>query len=537
MLLSLPVRSEKRLWLCFRRVVCDFWGKSPQKKGPTHSFHFAMEKLLIRRASPPPTSFDPPSRALFLLNKELLTLRQWNKIRDEFAARFEEEFMGDIKEPKKFRRHCKEQLGKWVLSQKCRESIDSPPTFFPTALITYDKQLVRDLSLKCSINKAVIDRIEAFVRKFELGTRCAAAFSFVTVALQDPSILPEKYTPVIGLSIEAAERAGRIEGEAIQLWLKWDGGQEPSWFTPFVNCSVPTNVWSKLEHCFKRLNPEAPANEFPVRAATLIIRYEHVLCSGSLQLCADSAQKNRLSADGYYVMDLCASPINAYMGPPLPDVVGPFTVRPFRRFCSAFPDTDAVFGSVGSAMHFDGVQFSQGPDCGGHPCVFTLDVPYDEDMCELMLTKLHKDATAVSMMPEIAARLSWMLTLPLWWNLDFVYIPRALATHRECTPQQLTEVHKALESHLKRCAAYQQEGFVLSFSWTEQFQQTPLVCFNAIFVKEAYTYFDAALNKALPGITETQVIALQHPSFSDFVPGIPSIRKVLHDFYPYLCVF
>lgn len=63
-----------------------------------------------------------------------------------------------------------------------------------------------------------------------------------------------------------------------------------------------------------------PHELFIRRAATVAFRYEGVLATGGVQLCADLTFKDHLTASGYYVVDYCASPMNAYEGKALRSV-------------------------------------------------------------------------------------------------------------------------------------------------------------------------------------------------------------------------
>lgn len=240
-----------------------------------------------------------------------------------------------------------------------------------------------------------------------------------------------------------------------------------------------------------------PHELFIRRAATVAFRYEGILATGAVQLCADLTFKDHLTAAGYYVADYCASPMNAYEGrkrsseyiinkhllyagaedkndgaalfsggpstsirsslPLLPSATSSITLEQLQEmikrkreeanhkddgtasflegphvFCSCFLDTDYYFGSLGSATRVPPQEMAlavlelqekeknkkrrkggrggkrrpakephaahrsadgEGEDSflSPPPLLLTYDVPYDEDICELLFLKLEKD--------------------------------------------------------------------------------------------------------------------------------------------------
>eukprot|EP00658_Telonema_sp_P-2_P033947 TRINITY_DN24825_c0_g1_i4.p1 TRINITY_DN24825_c0_g1~~TRINITY_DN24825_c0_g1_i4.p1 ORF type:complete len:178 (-),score=42.84 TRINITY_DN24825_c0_g1_i4:76-609(-) len=142
------------------------------------------------------------------------------------------------------------------------------------------------------------------------------------------------------------------------------------------------------------------------------------------RLCADPALKEVFQTEGYHVVDLCASPINAFV----------MKSSATNVFCSAFFDIDYFFGSLGSATTLDLKELEK-PHPGSwlearlqsvngasnKPLCLTLDVPYDEDLCNLLFAKLKKDCDA-----NISSKMCFLLVLPLWWNIAFKHCNKQL---------------------------------------------------------------------------------------------------------------
>lgn len=572
-------------------------------------------------------------------HREALTCSAWSTIRDDFYFQFLDRFenttwrnsnenMGKkrwscvLQEPKKFRRHCKEALGKWILSQKGRESginnagsisLQSPDPFVQiaskelfflphhnpnsdgyfeapegkAARTSYDSQLIRDLSLKCAPkvhhDNAFFADLDRFVTSdFNLFERCSSAHFKISAAI---NVLLAKLTPdaeVVGEKRQRQDSASfpfapelrvveptdnrnslqsRIEGRIVVLGIQGGNnvaevihhGARSGWkinpkipFGSDASVSLPEPVWHKMCELYKTfgksIDEEKFGGQFPVdnknnihipktattlsseidpftfyRCATLALRYEANLSSGSLQLCADPALKETFQTEGYHVIDLCASPINAFVSTKAPQTC--------NVFCSAFFDTDYLFGSLGSATTLD-VTALENPQPNswvksrlnrvlgdsGQLCL-TLDVPYDEDLCNLLFLKLKEDCDS-----NVLKKTCFLLVLPLWWNIPFENCKKQLVDGTSGT---------TASAAMAQGVSYLEKGFTVKYPWPEELSKTKWAEFDAIFVKDTYSYFCTVSNKFLDGVTATEVIGFGNPT----VHFQTSPKKILEDFY------
>lgn len=582
-----------------------------------------------------PIDTDSPS---LQFHRECLIGDYWHVIREEFRQQYEDMFqsgtyrgiasgnrhVSTIREPKKFWRHCREALGKWVLSQMARyqpttlldpDATEKHPVadyrrlssvhFFPTSDAlkwiadekgvseadasswrTFDDQLIRDLTIK-SVDSSMsepgfVADVAAFVKQFGLGRRCVEAAAEIEQEVQ--SLLEQRRSSKIlspsvrflGPNDKRNAVQQRMSGDLVEIGVAWPDGfvtgaamasDSKKFGRPQNNVlpvTIPKAAWDKLRaayECFgakgdqKKYGGTCDVN-FLLRAASIAMRYEHCLASGSLQLCADSALKRVLHQSGYNVLDLCASPINAYMlGKPSPTEViedgqapSSHTVVP-RRFCSAFWDTDRYFGSMGSALLFNPWKSMQrflrqdrADGIAAHlyveesaPLLLTLDVPYDEDLCELLFLKLARDCVEASSTTASSTdgthddrRVEYLLVLPLWWRVPLectkYYISKSLvgdpqdptAAQREvttvvdtstATPTEAKRMWDLIDTH----DAYRRKGFVISYEWMQALATATKggrAVFDAVFVSDSYQYFCTVANRLITGVTSTEVIGV-----------------------------
>ena len=561
-------------------------------------------------------------------NREVLTILHWSFLREEFCTRFLEVFdpepLGQqstgrgrgrggrggappppivqqsevIEERHRFRRHCREALGKWVLSQKGRDAA-AMSFYFPTrqsaaqpplatlseeaSVTTYDEQLIRDLSMKCT--KTARDRpnfaddIRQFIQvTFSLAERCFAAHEAIELSVGSvPSLVPaseeparkktrdEKAQPlrpvvtVVTENEKSVEGHKRIQGDIVEvsvdvnalvssfadhfssnrvalapLFYRSTGDINLRQLGGLTRVVVPRVAWDKLAHLYKNAGHAAEdsaaysadvADRFGdsvtvemLRCATLALRYEGNLATGSLQLCADETLKTLLVSKGYHVIDLCASPINAFQMA-CSDRGGGFSTH----FCSAFIDTDKPFGSIGSATVVDLEAFISS-FCAKAPAsvpprgfLFTLDVPYDEDLCNMLFLKLAADCGRLSVGERREhERASFLLVLPLWWSLTFAHAPKV-----HSPTDKPEDVARALAS----AVAYMAEGYPVPYPWPSVLEPSDWACFDAVFVKDSYSYFCTATNRLLTGVTATEVIGFECPKTGS------ALRSALNEFY------
>ncbi|KPI84368.1 hypothetical protein ABL78_6575 [Leptomonas seymouri] len=542
-------------------------------------------------------------------HREVLNIQQWTKIRRDFLHALETVAKGDAvvqwREPRKLWRHTQEALGKWILSQVARvhlsgvdhsaataatheatpqltaELHEADIRFFPTAaqlrqaavhshrsssedLVTYDEQLIRDLSLKSNgtHSTAAVAALVKLVKDFNLPQRCVEAAEAVEEAMRDvtPSLALRPRIRRIEVSDpQRTVQQQRIVGPIAEVSVQWPRHWRREQCRDCPSVSLPWAAMEKLRRCYDFFSEEkeriqydgaaehpdkARQQRFELRAATVILRYEGALASGSLQLCADTRLKQHLHAAGYRVMDLCASPINAYMGLPQPGSFGnggggeagsssspPQDVPNY--FCSAFYDTDRYFGSMGSAVSVDPVHIYHAPHINpeAKPLLLTLDVPYDEDLCELLFQKLVKDmrwatAETSSATAQPPVVVDYVLVLPLWWSIPMKINKRffAEATNTACTTSSAVSAADT-QQFIRDRAAMLEEGYKVPYTWPTALAEAAgdargssaspsrdtWVCFDSVFIDNRYGYFCTATNRWLHGVTMTEVIGLAQP--------------------------
>jgi hypothetical protein len=384
---------------------------------------------------------------------------------------------------------------------------------------TYDDQLIRDLTLKSTDavmdDASFIEDIKEFVIKFNLGLRCFEAATAIAAVIKGGARLSDPH--VASLKIGDRSINERFEGTVIQVSVIWPNRDSRRWVRPVT---ISHRAWCKLLASYAKFGAEADSVVYPdipqeelskLRAATVVLRYESCLASGSLQLCADSDLKKTFHEQGFHVVDLCASPINAYMS-----LTSSGGWEP-NVFCSAFYDTDRYFGGMGSALHFNVERLWGDKEKRGdrRPLLLTLDVPYDEDLCELLFTKLAEDCGVVSTarLATAGVVVDYVLVLPLWWKLIFPSCPKTFFGETQRS-EGGGDDQASMWSLIDRQDAYLRRGFRCTYRWTQRLTQpecAPWVVFDGIFVKDRYTYFDTATNRVLSGVTATEVVAMAQP--------------------------
>nr|CCC92379.1 unnamed protein product [Trypanosoma congolense IL3000] len=538
-------------------------------------------------------------------HREVLTCVQWSAIRRDFVEALQTTPLLHFTEPKKLWRHSHEALGKWILSQVARDTHSKPAgtgdsgsgaghllytftsSFYPSdntlSRGTYDEQLIRDISIKCTApnNPEIIRSIKQLVEKFNLAERCRRAAAEVRRQLEvtNPSsfCVPVVRTIAAHDEVNRTPTQRRIKGPIATVDVVWPRNIPRDMRSGCPQVSVPLAAYRKLEMSYRHFADKLDGERYPrltydkrltMRAATLVLRYECGLATGSLQLCADPRLKQHLHAAGYRVMDLCASPINAYMGAPREGLhhrtEGCETDETFietenvpNYFCSAFPDTDCYFGSLGSVLNFDVAHAYNAPEINPdrRPLLLTLDVPYDEDLCEGIFLKLVTDMKRAENNMEGALSDStnqhfiadYVLVLPLWWDVP-LKIKKLLFSGADSNAESTSveDEEAKLDEIIMKRSAMLKEGYVLTYEWPERLaeaagEQWP--CFDGVFVSGSYEYFCTITNRALSDVTATEVIGLAQPrgrkgdeassGNSEFAAGpmLPSLSASLRSFY------
>lgn len=522
----------------------------------------------------------PHPAAVF--HREVLTAQHWARIQRDFLLMLQSlpssSAAFEWKEPRKLWRHSNEALGKWILSQIARlpATAAEDAAFFPTAAVltscgmagSYDDQLVRDLSLKSSAqsDEALVESLRQAVLSFQLLQRCTEAAAAVEQAMSNRTSA-SFMTPAFRYLEQSSELRSpsqrRIQDVVVEI-------------TPMLNGRAIKPSVSIAEASFKKLKrgylhfgraddavafPELGEEQcFHLRAAAVAFRYEACLATGSLQLCADTTLKDHLQASGYLVLDLCASPINAYASPrrvaatpcgveadpsalPVSEKEGERRKEEEEEqphpFCSAFADVDRFFGSLGSATQL--VLEDLARRYPTSPLLLTYDVPYDEDLCELMFQKLEKDIIAASTSEGLAARIQYLLVLPIWWSIPFhsrrtVFLGGDIHVLQPNTQQQGVEDEVA--AFLKTRTQQLDEGFRVPYSWPQRLAHTvrekDVLCWDALFLGNSYSYYCTATHQWLTGVTSTEVIALNgsvHRSKEGDGAPTPVLEEALRGFY------
>lgn len=515
--------------------------------------------------------------ALRDLSREIIIGNLWSKFREDFRIAFVRKFQGtvgrgntsapkipgtwtaSIRELTKFRRHCNESLAKWLLAQKAREPTTSDDDhFLPQLLEVYDKQLVRDLTLKCVEERqrdpAFLRDVEAFVAGYKLSARCQQMKA--TVASEMARVggtLAKDVDATLAVPAESGDSGNtgggasaphRVDGSRRDIRVKLDSAFALDQHLAYAlqTLSIPEVAWQKLRGSFGAFSHDSGSSDdvneavFRIRAATVVIRYEVNLSSGSLQLCADNTFKRHLAASGFHVMDLCASPINAFMSTPHRagsvhklDAPKADQLTP-NHFCSAFFDTDKFFGSLGSALQVVIPELLRKMDAAvipltGQRLLLTLDVPYDEDLCELLFLKLKKDIALVEADVAARSRVQWLLVLPLWWDLQFAHTPKKIVG--------ATDVE--MKGIIARNSGYLRRGYTIEYTWPAALCDTPWARYDCVFVSKQYTYYCSSTNKLLTGVTETEIIGLEPPRTTGSAEADkeeqPGVAELLRRFY------
>ncbi|KAG5504099.1 hypothetical protein GH5_04962 [Leishmania sp. Ghana 2012 LV757] len=437
-------------------------------------------------------------------------------------------------------------------------------------LNTYDEQLVRDLSMKSNgtHDKAAVAALVQLVKDFSFAKRCVAAAEVIEAGMQDVTPTQALKPHIRRLEADDPQRTPqqrRIAGPIAEVSVRWPRHWRREQCRGCPPVSLPWAAMEKLRMCYDffseaseqarykdTLSAEARQHRFQLRAATVILRYEGGLATGSLQLCADTRLKQHLHAAGYHVMDLCASPINAYMHTPQFGTFkgtaagsdGSVAEEVPNHFCSAFYDTDRYFGSIGSAVAVDPQRIygdaAINPD--GKPLLLTLDVPYDEDLCELLFQKLVRDMRSATAGTGAAAAavVDYVLVLPLWWDIRMKIEKRLFGGTCAATGSPSSPSAHPIDvvQVVQERAAVLREGYTVPYSWPEALAAAAgdartgaaaasgaWVCFDGVFIDDDYGYFCTATNKWLHGVTATEVIGLAQPRAS------PQLRPALESFY------
>lgn len=531
-------------------------------------------------------AFDP-THPVVAFHREVLIVQQWTALRQAFLAVLQDPQHGITwQEPQRLWRHSQEALGKWILSQVARvtdEDAVASLHFFPTRAMvaafpggaSYDAQLIRDLSLKSdgATRPETASRIERLVRDFSLADRCDAAHTAVAQALvsqlsssNDADVLRPRLRRVEESDPRRSPAQQRVQGPIAEFSVMWPSHCSRSQTRLVPPVSIPWVAWKKLRRSYAAFGlARDHAQEYSrsplqpgaaklldeditlLRAATVALRYEGGLATGSLQLCADTALKQHLHAVGYHVVDLCASPINAYMGVPQRGVFGQGpSQRPSslegehecpNRFCSAFEDTDVCFGSLGSALRVDPLALHASVTVNPlqKPLLLTLDVPYDEDLCELLFDKLRHDMQRVEAGGvATSCQVDYVLVLPLWWRIP-MQIVKSIYVDDPTVPRAARE-SRLDELLSKRCTVLSQ-GFQVPYHWPENLSAaagaagaaTAWLAFDGAFIGNRYSYFCTATNKWLQGVTTTEVIGLAQPRVRE--EHRQMLRTALREFY------
>ncbi|CCW65930.1 unnamed protein product [Phytomonas sp. Hart1] len=545
-------------------------------------------------------------------HQEVLSISKWIAIRDEFMEVLSNPYNRITwNEKDKLWRHSREALGKWVLSQVARCKVNDVPGGFFSFIVKpvsnpngkedfdkfilklpselYNEQLIRDLSLKSdgAHKPVVIGRIKDLLNDFDLYGRCFSAYKSVQEQLVGlNSSTSDIYAPDLRkVSEDNNSRSNyqkRIQGLVAQITaVRPRGSQMRKEYPPCPSASIPWVVWDKLFRSYEVFGPAFDGHYFAsfsrdqcftYRAATAALRYEVGLFTGSLQLCADVALKRHLDFRGYHVIDLCSSPINAYMdfpqmgsfrpkvdsssGAPAPRLTQEGCLNHDKkvivpnRFCSAFYDTDSYFGSIGNALNVDSASLydlCSEVNLPQRPLLLTLDVPYDEDICELLFQKLAKDIQNIAAAKEIKLSVDYLLVIPLWWDVPMLIKKHIFMDDASELPKERGEVtsdkEKFLANIIAEHSAVLNQGYRVTQNWTEtlgaatrgvsqtsnQSTDDSWVVFDGVFFGKSYPYFCASTNRPLRGVTMTEVIGLRQPRSSD--KGGLLLKEVLHEFY------
>lgn len=564
-------------------------------------------------------------------HREVLIYQEWAVIRQNFLEALQRLSSSgpnrfSWNEPRKLWRHSQEALGKWILSQVARlksKDLDLRRDlfFFPTedmmsrggrcispketgsSSLSYDAQLLRDLAMKSSAaqHSEHVELLRETLENFNLLKQCTRADKRIRQEME--LVTPfNAISPIVreldhnDASCSPVQK--RIKGTIIEITAKYQVKEGIKIKFPVV--SIPKAAMEKLQRSYSRFGKEVDEKEygnsnskdegksssesfFLHRAATVALRYEGSLATGSLQLCADTSFKQHLHAKGYHVMDLCASPINAYCGVPHESTFSrsssslassegePIITESPNYFCSAFVDCDAYFGSLGSALRVSPeeihalVNTSPACDQDPTPLLLTYDVPYDEDLVEHLFLKLEKDLLRARENKSANLIIDYVLVLPLWWATPFavdktIFMSTDGATSTTVVPVglsgelQLSEVREGDRSVAEAAAkliasrsAAEHQGYRIPYQWPQRLaatvgrgpqklfpvtstDQDGFLCWDAIFFDDSYRYFCTATHQWLRGVTATEVIAL-HTPLEQSSQGKSLLEQAISSFY------
>jgi hypothetical protein len=198
------------------------------------------------------------------------------------------------------------------------------------------------------------------------------------------------------------------------------------------------------------------------------------------------------------------------------------------------------------------------PEAADAPLLLTLDVPYDEDLCELLFMKLARDSAAVTQHQRRRATsgpawVDYVLVLPLWWNVPFdaAGCPKRFITDGTSTAAASVAGDTPMWALVQKHADYLKEGKQIQYEWLDELPksmrsgtsaeispQEYAAVFDGVFIRESYTYFCTATNKPLTGVTATEVIGISLKRHLDGAAdkaaepaAEPDLRRALFDFY------
>ena len=432
---------------------------------------------------------EDQSGALEALVSEVLLERAWTSINVEFHVALKQAFpVRKVLQHARAERKLWEALAKWILSQsspfRVQKSGQFPPAmaFLPLAGPTYDAQLLRDTALLLDLHHSEdIDRLRSFLQNFSLIVKCQKSWNEIctlkgVTQLSTLRLVREDYLP------RTASKKPTLPsciGHSVHLQVAVVVNAEPYAFS----ISVPAATYERLRRLYRTNSPQAP-EEILYRIATVLIRYIRILRSGSLQLCADLRLKERLVQSGYTVIDLCASPLNAFTenSPGAPMVFG-----------SAFYETDRFFGSFGSVLRAElGNELLHRVTQSCRPkWVFTLDIPYDEDFAEALFGDSFLERSLLRPFEGVnGLSVHYVSVIPYWWNIRF--------THEKRIGGGATD----LSSYLSRPPT------VLS-TWVSSISNNTCVNLHLYIPKSQYAYFNTENNSRMFNVVDTEIIVFQ----------------------------
>eukprot|EP00475_Leptophrys_vorax_P025699 TRINITY_DN3597_c0_g1_i1.p1 TRINITY_DN3597_c0_g1~~TRINITY_DN3597_c0_g1_i1.p1 ORF type:complete len:481 (-),score=127.34 TRINITY_DN3597_c0_g1_i1:35-1477(-) len=142
--------------------------------------------------------------------------------------------------------------------------------------------------------------------------------------------------------------------------------------------------YEKLQSAFKSHGAAHGENNFHECLFVMLARY-HAIHGQGFQMAVEGSSFGVLNKRLGVTMELCASPLNNW----------------FPKFCSAFPDVDAPFGSVGSFFNFE-------PKSGS----FQVNPPFILEMMNKMVSDVEKHL-------EKPKPFSFVVVVPGWQDTDY----------------------------------------------------------------------------------------------------------------------